>query len=402
MTTENPIPAIVVPSAPPRAGLLVLLAAMMPEHLEHVLANLAAAFPAEGPLVAMQGALPAGSYPSLRIVSAPATNPSWTLTAADFINAYQLAEKNESSAILMLGPSSSPIDSTALRSLASAVLTTPTDLAVPFYNLPPRAGLVNSAILYPLTRALFASHVRFPSAVHLGLSRRMAQTLAGAAHRFAASNQAGMPLWPIDEAAVSGLIVDQFLVGPLVQSQQTGLDLNTILPLVTGALFADIDAKAAFWQRFRPLSPARNTFPTPSLAPQATPNDAAAEIAPMIYAFRLAHTNLQEVWSLILPPSSLLRLKRLSAIEGPAFRISDSLWARIVYDFLLAYRLRTINRGHLLGALIPLYLAWVASHINITASGTDPESHIEAVAAAFEAEKPHLISRWRWPDRFDP
>jgi hypothetical protein len=80
----------------------------------------------------------------------------------------------------------------------------------------------------------------------------------------------------------------------------------------------------------------------------------------------------------------------------------ESLWARIVYDFLLAYRLRTINRGHLLGALIPLYLAWVASHINITASGTDPERHIEAVAAAFEADKTYIVSRWRWPDRFNP
>ncbi len=373
---------------------------MTPEQLEHVLANLAAAFPTESLLIAMQGALPASSYPSLRIVAAPATNPSWTLTAADFVNACQLAEKNGSSSILMLGPSSSSLDSAALRDLANAVLATPTDLAVPFYNLPPRTGLVNSAILYPLTRALFASRVRFPLAVHLGLSLRMAQSLAGAAHRFTSSNQAEMPLWPINEATVAGFTIDQLDVGPRFQSQHTGLDLNTILPLLTGTLFADIDAKAAFWQRFRPLPPAQNALPMPML--QAPPTDAAAEIAPMIYAFRLAYTNLQEVWSLVLPPSSLLALKRLSATDGAAFQMSDSLWARIVYDFLLAYRLRTINRGHLLGALIPLYLAWVASHINITTSGTDPESHIEAVAAAFEADKTYLVSRWRWPDRFNP
>ena len=95
-------------------------------------------------------------------------------------------------------------------------------------------------------------------------------------------------------------------------------------------------------------------------------------------------------------------LKRLAATDAAAFRLSDNLWARIVYDFLLAYRLRTINRGHLLGALIPLYLAWVASHFNITASGANPEGHIEAVAAAFETEKTYMVSRWRWPDRFNP
>jgi hypothetical protein len=85
-----------------------------------------------------------------------------------------------------------------------------------------------------------------------------------------------------------------------------------------------------------------------------------------------------------------------------AFRVADSLWARIVYDFVLAYRLRTINRGHLLGALTPLYLAWVASHLILVQSGVPPERHIEDVAQAFETDKPYLVSRWRWPDRFNP
>ena len=80
----------------------------------------------------------------------------------------------------------------------------------------------------------------------------------------------------------------------------------------------------------------------------------------------------------------------------------DTLWARILYDFILAYRLRTINRGHLMGALTPLYLAWVASHLILIADGTPPEQHIEEQAQTFENDKPYLVSRWRWPDRFTP
>jgi hypothetical protein len=192
--------------------------------------------------------------------------------------------------------------------------------------------------------------------------------------------------------------VEQFPVGPQSQSHVTRPDLNTILPFVTGPLFSDIEVKAAFWQRFRSL-PA--PFQPQSLG-DAHGADAAMEIAPMLQAFRLAYSNLQEIWSLVLPPNSLLGLKRLSVTDAASFRLADNLWARIVYDFLLAYRLRTINRGHLLGALIPLYLAWVASHINITTSGTGPERHIEAVANAFESEKTYMVSRWRWPDRFNP
>ena len=400
MATANPIPDITAPSARPGAGLLVLLAAMKPEQLEVVLANLTASFPAEGLLIASSDALPADSYPSLRIVAAPATNAAWTLTAGDFVNAYQLADKNKARGLLMLGAESGSLGASALHGLANAVLTPATDLAVACYDLPPHAGLVNSAILYPLTRALFASRVRFPLAVDLGLSLRMAERLAVAAQRFTTPNQGDAPLWPVNEATVAGFTIDQFDVGPRVQPPPTMPDLNTILPLVTGSLFADIDAKAAFWQRSRQLPPADNPMPRPM--PQAPSIDAAAEIAPMLQAFRLAYTNLHEIWSLVMPPNSLLGLKRLSATDAAAFHMPESLWARIVFDFLLAYRLRTINRGHLLGALIPLYLAWVASHINASASSDNPERHIEAVAAAFEADKTYLVSRWRWPDRFNP
>jgi hypothetical protein len=402
MATADPIPDITAPSARNDNGLLVLLAAMTPEQLDLALAKLTASFPGEDLLIAspdaVSDALLADSYPSLRIVAAPTASAIWTLTAADFVSAYQLASKENARAILMLSPESGSLGSSAITALANAVLTTPTDLAVASYDLPPNAGLVNSAILYPLSRALFASRVRFPLAVDLGLSLRMVERLAGTAQRFAKLDQGETPLWPINEAAVAGFTVDQFDVGPRVLHQHAGPDLNTIFPLVTGSLFADIDTKAAYWQRFRQLPPARDSLPVP----QATSSDAATDIAPMLQAFRLAYSNLHEIWSLVLPPNSLLGLKRLSTTDAADFRMPESLWARIVFDFLLAHRLRTINRGHLLGALIPLYLAWVASHINITNSGTTPEAHIEAVATAFEADKTYLVSRWRWPDRFNP
>jgi glucosylglycerate synthase len=396
MATANSISDINAPSALSDPGLLVLLTAMPLEQLESLLASLTSLFPAEGLIVATPDAVASDASPNLRIVPIPATNLTWTLTSADFMNAYRLAGQSGARAILMLGPGAGSLRSSGLRDLANAVTDPATDLAIPCYDLPPHAGLVNSAILYPLTRALFASRARFPLAVDLGVSLRMAERLSAAAQRFTTLNQSEALLWPINEAAVAGFSVNEFEVGPRAIPQPSEADINAILASVTGSLFADIDTKASFWQRPRQLPPA------PHRATRATSTEAAVDIAPMLDAFRLAYTNLQEIWSLVLPPNSLLGLKRLSVTDAAAFRMPESLWARIVFDFLLAYRLRTINRGHLLGALIPLYLAWVASHFNITTSGTDPERHIEAVAAAFEAEKPYLVSRWRWPDRFNP
>ncbi len=396
MATTNPILETSSASTQSAPGLLVLLASMDPESLEGVLANLASLPEAERTLVATPDAPPADSWPKDKIISVPSAISSWTLTAADFAIANQLAEQNDARAILILGPGAESLSLSGLRALSDAVLSTSSDLAIPCYDLPPRAGLVNSAILYPLTRALFASRARFPLAIDLGLSRRMAERLGAVGQRFTGLNQGDALVWPLNEAAVAGFAVSEFDVGPRTQPQPSNPDVNAILASITGSLFSDIDAKAAFWQRSRQAPPARH----PTQLSHAA--DAPADITPMLDAFRLAYVNLREIWSLVLPPNTLIGLKRLYTEDGSAFRLPDSLWARIVYDFILAYRLRTINRGHLLGALIPLYLAWVASHINVTASDTGIEQHVEAAAAAFEAEKPYLVSRWRWPDRFNP
>jgi hypothetical protein len=396
MATTNSMPEVTTPPAQASGDLLVLLAPLPPEQFETVLANLSSAFPPEEFVIATPEMLAADAYPGLQVVPAPPVKPSVTLSAADFVNAHQLAEKCQARAILLLGPEAGSLEPGAMRDLAHAVLATQTDLAIPFYDLPPHAGMVNSAILYPLSRALFASNARFPLAVDLGLSLRMAERLAAASHRFVSLNLNEALVWPVTEASVAGFTIHELDAGRRSFAQPVDPDINAILAHVTGSLFADIDAKATFWQRARRLASER--FHRPNRA-QAVPT---ADIAPMLDAFRLAYTNLQEIWSLVLPPNSLLGLKRLSVAEPAAFRMPDKLWARIVYDFVLAYRLRTINRGHLLGALIPLYLAWVASHINIVASESDPERHIEEVAAVFDAEKPYLVSRWRWPDRFNP
>lgn len=398
MATTNPMIDASAAAVKPNGSLLVLLPGAQQAHIESIVAALTASFPSEGLLIATPDGAPADSNTGVQFVEIQASKPSWTLTAGDFANAHQVAQKNNARAILVLGPEAGSLSTAGLTSLARAAMNDSTDLAVPCYDLPARAGLVNSSILYPLSRALFANRARFPLAVDLGLSTRMAERLGAAAQRFVALHQSDVPLWVVNEAMVAGMRVEEVDAGSRALPQPADPDLNTVLPFVTGSLFSDIEAKAAFWQRARVSPPPRRPGP----APGAMAADAATEVASMLEGFRLAYNNLREIWGLVLPPNTMLGLKRLSSIDGAAFRMPETLWARIVFDFLIAYRMRTMNRGHLLGALIPLYLAWVASHINAIAASEDPERHIELHAAAFEAEKPYLVARWRWPDRFNP
>jgi hypothetical protein len=385
-------------TAAPPGSLLVSLAPLSSDSLETALANLALAFPSQIVLVATPDTAPnlspGGPLRLLPYTPTAVSTAPWVLTAADYLNAFKLAQENQASACLVLGADSHTLQPEAIYALAAAATTS--DLAVARYNIGPREGLVNSAILYPVTRALFATRPRFPLAIDLGLSLRMAERLAAEAQRFTAGNQNDALVWPVAAAAAANFTITEVDVGTRSIPQPAAADLNSLLAQIAGSLFTYVEAKASFWQR------ARTSQATRSLTQLSAPMEHPADVSPMLDAFHIAYTNLHEIWSLVLPPNSLLGLKRLSALPPASFRMPDSLWARIVYDFILAYRLRTINRGHLLGALTPLYLAWVASHLLLIGSGIAPEKHIEELAVAFEADKPYLVSRWRWPDRFNP
>jgi hypothetical protein len=363
-----------------------------------MLANLALAFPDETVLVATPDAAPQHSSDSpLRILPYTVTTVSaspWILTATDYLNTYKLAQENHATACVLLGAESQSLHPEAIRALAKSALQN--DVTMAHYDLGPREGLVNSAILYPVTRALFGTRPRFPLGIDTGLSLRMAERLGTVAQRFTAIGQNDAYIWSLSEAASAGYSVAEVDVGSRTIPQPLTPDLNTLLAQIAGSLFSDVDAKASFWQRARGVQPPQTITQSAPIAEQPP------DIASMLEAFRFAYTNLHEIWSLVLPPNSLLGLKKLSLMHPESFRMPDNLWARIVYDFILAYRLRTINRGHLLGALTPLYLAWAASHLTLISTGTAPEKHIQDVAIAFETDKPYLVSRWRWPDRFNP
>jgi glucosylglycerate synthase len=107
---------------------------------------------------------------------------------------------------------------------------------------------------------------------------------------------------------------------------------------------------------------------------------------------------------MILPPSTLVELLGLSRRDGGAFSMPDETWARIVYDFALAYRVRTISREQILRSITPIYLGWLASYANGLGSldSEAVERRLEKLCLAYEDTKPYFVARWRWPDRFNP
>jgi glucosylglycerate synthase len=304
----------------------------------------------------------------------------------------ELASKLEARALLILAPDSDALDASMVRILADAVLNGGNDLSLPIYATPPLDGLLNRAVFSPLVSVLYGRRVRFPLAQDFCISARMLERLA--ALPLAAQGDIS---WPSIEAVASGFAICEAHVNVSHHANSDGLDLSGVLNVLLGSLYSDMEKRAALWQRPRGLQPLR-LIGWPATAPNSDHN---IDIAPLRDAFLLGFTNLQEVWSLVLPPVTLMDLKRLSKLPIEQFHMPDTLWTRIIYDFALAHRLRTISRAHLLGALVPLYLGWVASYVRGSTSGANGQP-LQDLEKVFEENKAYFVSRWRWPDRFNP
>jgi glucosylglycerate synthase len=332
-----------------------------------------------------------------REVSAVAsTSAPWLGQVPVYAALLEEAESLGTKVCVVLNPDFVAFTPASVDVLAQPILESGCDLTMPIYPAGRFDGLLNQAILAPLTRALYGKRVRNPLAQDFAVSGAFVPTLRQSLSTTAAAQ--GL-LWPATEAALRDKKVCQVYLPVHHDYAVAGIDLPALLQLTVAPLFADIERLASLWQRVRGSHPTE-TSGDPS------PVETGAETSPdprrMVEAFQLGQRNLQEVWSLVLPPVTLLELKKLSQQPLESFRMADALWARIVYDFALAYRLRSLSRNHLLGAMAPLYLGWVGSRVLELQTAASAIGRQEQLERVFEQNKPYLVQRWRWPDRFNP
>jgi hypothetical protein len=309
------------------------------------------------------------------------------------------AETFDASACALVAPHGEHGPADAARLLLSPILDGGFDFVCPCYTAHRFEGVLGTGMIYPLTRALFGKRLRQPIGSELAFSRRLASHLLGEGWH-ADPAHAGEWIWLVTAVLSREFQVCQSYLGARPPRLREGsADLAATLAHAMGMLFHEMRMHAAAWQRTKGSQLVR-TYGDPAPGEDG----GQPQIAPMLSAFQLGYQELGRLWSVVLPPQSLLALKRLT-LEGEAtFALEDALWARIVYDFAIGYHLAVMDRPLLLRSMTPLYLGWAAGFVR-QVRDLDPagvEERVERLCRAFEAAKPYLISRWRWPDRFNP
>ena len=341
--------------------------------------------------------LPAAQEISVTTVELPREDNSllpWFMQAEALRAVAGVAERAGAAHVLLLGRDFADLSPEDFAPILHALSDRPCAVVSPLYDVRATDGLLNSAVLYPLLRALYGKRVRFPLASVSGASLDVLRR-AGRGGGSAPGPRA--IILPV-EAAAANLPVCQVRISIGLPQVAGGREPSEILTEIVGPVFADMELKAPLWQRVRVTEEVETVGG--AVPPPLPAEPEGADTHRMIEQFQLAARNLSEVWGLVMPPATQLSLKRLANFGEGGFRMPDDIWARVVYDFALAHRTRVIGRGHLFGAFTPLYLGWVASFLGQPQAGA--AARIESQARAFESEKPYLLQRWRWPDRFHP
>jgi hypothetical protein len=302
-------------------------------------------------------------------------------------------------ACALLEPLPRPSDPRWLRTLLDPILSGDVDLVAPAYARGRLEGVLVTGVAYPLTRALFGQRLRQPLGREIVVSRKLAEQLLVDADWRTDAGPAGAELWVVAKALARDARIAQVFLGPRPAPQAQPSDVSKALAGVLDTMFHEMERHASRWQRVRGSVPVW-TFGD---AHVGEPTHVPAP-GPLVDAFALGWRDLRQLWSAVLPPQCLLALQRVPREPPETFRMPDALWARILYDFAVAWRFKAMDRSQLLRSLTPLYLGWVASFLNEVAplDHEAAEARVERLCLAFEGEKPYLIARWRWPDRFSP
>jgi glucosylglycerate synthase len=274
------------------------------------------------------------------------------------------------------------------------------DLVTPCYAGHKFEGLLNKSMVAPLARALYGARLQNPLGPDFGLSAKLLKRVLGQESRAPVGQTAGLVPSLASAATSGGLQICEANLGFRLLPAIDWMNLSSVVAQIMGPVFLDMEQNAAAWQRIRG-SQTVPRFGDPDAPP---PETGTTDVRRMLESFQLGAQHLQDVWSLVLPPKTMLETVRLARLTPDKFRIPDELWVSIVYDFALAHRLRTISRDHLLRSMTPLYLGWVVSYaLEMEAAGPEAvEARLERLSRAYEAGKSYLMSRWRWPDRFNP
>jgi len=257
-------------------------------------------------------------------------------------------------------------------------------------------GTITNNIAYPLTRCLYGRRVRQPIGGDFGFSGKMAGIFLKNPSWNEEVSQFGIDIWMTTIAMNEGVPICQAFMGrPKVHKpKDPAADLGPMFKQVISTMFNLMIHYHDDWISTKWSKPtAIFGF---GLGEVEMPPPVEVNKEKLYQKFREGFQSNWNIYRSVFSKENLQKIREISTMDIDHFEMPASIWAKILFDFVLAYRKAKTNRANTIEVLIPLYYGMTLSFVNKTEgmSIQQAEEFLEDMCLVFEQTKPYIIDRW--------
>ena len=277
------------------------------------------------------------------------------------------------------------------------------DYVIPIYVRHKYDGTITNNITYPLTRVLYGLRTRQPIAGDFGFSGRLARvyltekTWTDNVYLF------GIDIWMTTIAIARGFRVCQaFLGAPKAhRAKDPASHLGPMFFQVVSTVFQMAVEFEYIWKDVSESMPT-SIFGF-GLGVREEPPEVSVTKKSLLEHFSNGAKTYGDVWKMVIAPMNLDDISELRKATVNDVRVPADLWARILFDYIVAYRDELKDRPGLINSLVPLYYVRTLGCVNeIEDMETkEAEDFLDQECRIMEGEKYYLIAKWNQTPRKD-
>ncbi len=255
-------------------------------------------------------------------------------------------------------------------------------------------GSITNHIAYPLLRTLFGLRVRQPIGGDFGFSGRMARAFLSEKLWNESISNFGIDIWMTTIAIARRFKVCQTFLGS-PKSHRAKDPSKDLGPMFTQVIMTFFDLMIDFEYLWKDTI---ESWPSSifgfGLGIDEKPPEVNVNTDALYDSFISGFERYGKIWKKIITQPELIELNKIKKIAKTQFYYPSDLWARILFNFTIAYRNNTISRNKIIEAMIPFYHSRILSFVNKTGHTKECEEYFESIVRVFESEKYYLIKRW--------
>ena len=257
-------------------------------------------------------------------------------------------------------------------------------------------GSITNHIAYPLLRTLFGLRVRQPIGGDFGFSGRMARAFLVEKLWNDNVGNFGIDIWMTTVAIARRFKVCQTFLGS-PKSHRAKDPSKDLGPMFTQVIKTCFDLMIDFEYLWKDTV---ESWPSSifgfGLGVEEKPPSVSVNTAALHKSFTSGFEQYEKVWKKIIPLPELNEIRKIKKMPPEKLYYSSDLWARILFNFAIAYRNNEISHDQIVESMIPFYHSRILSFVNKTdrMGIKECEEYFESINRVFENEKYYLIQRW--------